>query len=181
MDNMYQNIIPSNQRKAPRGRRTLGILLGIVLLVALICLFPLVRIMIHQNDYKQFVSALSTATYRTSTTGVLTAEIDGTTISIQKDNVYGLYGVIVKQGPCYIANEQPQREPDVHLTYGIFGTMDLWDVPLENDPNGFTSGVYIQFTSTTEEKLNFSYIMVGKPLRDIMSLYLSPELNSIVE
>ena len=181
MDNMYQNVIPSTRRKSPRGRRTLGILFAVILVIAVICLFPLVRMMIHQNQYKQFISALSTATYRTAPTSVLTAEIDGTTLAIDTDNVYGLYGVIAKQGPCYFPTEQPQREPDVHLTYGIFGTMDLWEIPLEDDPNGFTSGVYIHFTSTTEEEIDFSYIMVGKPLRDIVSRFLTPELNTVVE
>lgn len=178
MDNLYQNVIPSARRKAPHGRRTLPILIAIVLLIAVICLFPLVRMMVHQAQYKEFVTLLSTATYRTSPTQVLTAQVEGQTLSVGQDNAYGLYGAIVKQGPCYISNEQPQREPDVRLSYGIYGTMDLWGVPLENDPNDFSSGVYIHFTSETEN-VDFSYIMVGDPLPDLISRYLSPELNSI--
>lgn len=180
MDNMYQSVIPSSGRKRPKSNLLLGILIAIVLVVLAICLYPPVRMMVHQSQYKEFVTVLSTATYRTSPTQVLTAQVDGQTLSVSQDNAYGLCGAIVKQGPCYISKEQPQREPDVHLSYGIYGTMDLWDVPLENDSNGFSSGVYIHFTSDTEN-VDFSYLMVGDPLRDLLTAYLSPELNTVLD
>ena len=180
MDNMYQNIVPPAKRKSPRGRLTLGVLLAIVLVLFALCLYPPVRMMVHKNQYKEFVTVLSTATSRTSSTQVLTAQVEGKTLSVRQDNAYGLYGAIVKQGPCYISEEQPQRDPDVRLNYGIYGTMDLWHVPLENDPNDFTSGVYIHFTSETEN-VDFSYIMVGDPMQDLITRYLSTELNTVLD
>ena len=180
MDNMYQSVIPSSGRKRPKSNFVLVILIAIVLVFLVLCLYPPVRMMVHKTQYEEFVIALSTATYRTSPTQVLTAQVDGQTLAISQDNAYRLCGAIVKQGPCYISNEQPQREPDVHLSYGIYGTMDLWDVPLENDSNGFSNGVYIHFTSDTEN-VDFSYLMVGDPLRDLLTAYLSPELNTVLD
>jgi len=180
VDNMYRTVIPPSGRKRPKSNFILGILIAIVLAILALCLYPPVRMILHKNQYQEFVSLLSTATYRTSSTQVLTAQVDGQTLSVRQDNAYGLCGAIVKQGPCYISHEQPQREPDVRLSYGIYGTMDLWDVPLEDDPNDFSSGVYIHFTSDTEN-LDFSYIMVGDPLRDLISRYLSPDLNTVLD
>ena len=100
MDNMYQSVIPSSGRKRPRSNLLLGILIAIVLVVLAICLYPPVRMMVHQGQYKEFVTVLSTATYRTSPTQVLTAQVDGQTLSVRQDNAYGLCGAIVKQGPC---------------------------------------------------------------------------------
>lgn len=180
MDNMYRNVIPSSRRKHPKSNFLLVILIAIVLVFFALCLYPPVRMMVHKTQYKEFVILLSTATYRTSSTQVLTAQVDGQTLVVSQDNAYSLCGAIVKQGPCYISNEEPQREPDVRLSYGIYGTMDLWDVPLENDPNGFSNGVYIHFTSD-RENMDFSYLMVGDPLRDLLTAYLSPELNTVID
>ena len=180
MYNMYRNVIPSSGRKRPKSNFLLVILIAIVLVFFALCLYPPVRMMVHKTQYKEFVTVLSMATYRTSRTQVLTAQVDGQTLVVSQDNAYGLCGAIVKQGPCYISDEQPQRDPDVRLNYGIYGTMDLWHIPLENDPNDFTSGVYIHFTSDTEN-LDFSYIMVGDPLRDLLTAYLSPELNTVLD
>ncbi|OUN25374.1 hypothetical protein [Pseudoflavonifractor sp. An85] len=180
MENMYGNVIPFHGRKRPKGRFTMGILIVVVVVFFVLCLYPPVRMMAHKTQYKEFVTVLSTATYRTSSTQVLTAQVDGQTLAISQDNAYKLCGAIVKQGPCYISNEQPQREPDVRLSYGIYGTMDLWDVPLEDDSNGFSNGVYIHFTSDTED-VDFSYLMVGDPLRDLLTAYLSPELNTVLD
>ena len=49
---MYQSVIPSSGRKRPKSNLLLGILIAIVVVVLAICLYPPVRMMVHQSQYK---------------------------------------------------------------------------------------------------------------------------------
>ena len=99
MADLYEQITPPQQRKAPSGTWKLMVLLAIGLLLLLLCIVPVARILGHQYGYKRFVSALSTQTYQCYYQDNLRAEVDGTSLRITGDNAYVVYNAISALGP----------------------------------------------------------------------------------
>lgn len=168
MADLYEQITPPQQRKAPSGKWKLLVLLAIGLLLLLLCIVPVARILGHQYGYKRFVSALSTQTYQCYYQDNLRAEVDGTSLRITGDNAYVVYNAISALGPGKLPGSPPQETPDAVLYYGNEAVMQLWDVSTDD-----TSRVYVSFDGPDRD---FSYIIGEKGLEYLMKP-LSPDQN----
>ena len=176
MSGMYDQILPQKQRRAKSGRVKLGLVVALAGVVLVLCLFPVVRTLVHQYQYKQFISTLSEHTTRAYYKEDLRAEVDGASLRITPDNAYVIYNAMSVLGAGQIAGAPPQEEPDARLYYGTFATMDLWDVPLPED-GGRSCGVYVEFHSN---EVDFSYILNRIDMDYLMGA-LSPEKNPLWE
>ena len=172
MADLYEQITPPQQRKAPSGTWKLMVLLAIGLLLLLLCIVPVARILGHQYGYKRFVSALSTQTYQCYYQDNLRAEVDGTSLRITGDNAYVVYNAISALGPGKLPGNPPQEPPDAVLYYGDEAMMKLWSVAL-SQADRRPSGVYVEFDGPEGD---FSYIINGKDM-SYFSAALSPEKN----
>lgn len=168
MADLYEQITPPQQRKAPSGKWKILVLLAIGLLLLLLCIVPVARILGHQYGYKRFVSALSTQTYQCYYQDNLRAEVDGTSLRITGDNAYVVYNAISALGPGKLPGTPPQETPDAVLYYGNEAVMQLWDVSTDD-----TSRVYVSFDGPDRD---FSYIIGEKGLEYLMKP-LSPDQN----
>ena len=173
MSGMYENILPARERKSRSGKPLILALVAIAVMVLAVTMYPGVRIMFHQYQYKQFVSQLSECTTRAYYKENLRAEVDGQSLRIDPDNVYGVYNILSALGSGMVPGQRPDEVPEATLSYGDEATMRLWDVPL-NDPNGRSNGVYVEFHSN---KTDFSCILNRTDISYLMQ-YLSPENNS---
>ena len=176
MSGMYDQILPQKQRRAKSGRVKLGLVVALAGVVLVLCLFPVVRTLVHQYQYKQFISTLSEHTTRAYYKEDLRAEVDGASLRITPDNAYVIYNAMSVLGAGQIAGAPPQEEPDARLYYGTFATMDLWDVPLSGD-GGRSHGVYVEFHSN---EVDFSYILSRIDMDYLMEA-LSAEKNPLWE
>lgn len=176
MSGMYDQILPHEQHRAKSGKVKLGLIVALAVVVLVLCMVPVVRLLSHQFHYKQFVSSLSEQTSRAYYTEDLRAEVDGVSLRITGDNAYVIYNAMSVLGAGQIAGAPPKEEPDVHLCYGTFATMDLWDVPLSGD-GGRSRGVYVEFHS---DEVDFSYVLNRTDMDYLMGA-LSPKKNPLWE
>lgn len=176
MSGMYDQILPEGEHRAKSGKVQLGLIVTLAVVVLALCMVPAVRILVHQYQYKQFVSSLSEQTTRAYYKENLRAEVDGVSLRITGDNAYVIYSAMSALGAGQIAGAPPQEEPDARLYYGTIATMDLWDVPLSGD-GGRSRGVYVEFHS---DEVDFSYILNGTDMNYLMKA-LSPEKNPLWE
>lgn len=172
MSGMYDRVLPQKQHRARSGKVKLGLIVAVAGVVLVLCLFPVVRTLVHQYQYKQFVSSLSQQTTRAYYKENLRAEVDGVSLRITGDNAYVLYNAMSALGAGQIAGAPPQEEPDACLYYGTFATMNLWDVSLSGD-GGRSRGVYVAYHS---DEVDFSYILNRTDMDYLMGA-LSPEKN----
>ena len=179
MSQFYQQVDQSKPRRVRTGRLTLGILIAIALVILVLTAYPAVRMMIHQYHYKDYIESLQLASNRAYYKGGLEAEVEGATLTVSGENAYGIYTAISAKGSGYLPQDPPDREPDVRLSYGITNSMELWKIPFEDDANGYSSGILIRYY--TGDTMDFSYIMVGLTMDNLLSRYLAPEINTPTE
>lgn len=168
MSGMYDNVVPRNQR-TPHSKQ--GWLVAIVVLAVVVlaaCVYPVARTLLHQYQYKQFLSALSSQTTQVYTKNNLRADVDGSSLRITPDNAFAIYNTMVALGAGSVAGQAPEEEPDATLYYADQAVMQLWDVSTDN-----TSRVYVSFDGPD---LDFSYIIGEKGMEYLMKP-LSPDQN----
>lgn len=168
MSGMYENVVPRHQRQPHSKRGWLVAIVVVAVVVLAACVYPVARALLHQYQYKQFLSALSSQTTQVYTKGNLRAEMDGTSLRISGDNAYAIYNTMVALGAGSVAGPTPQEEPNATLYYGNQAVMQLWDVSTDN-----TSRVYVSFDSPDQD---FSYIIGEKGMEYLMKP-LSPNQN----
>ena len=176
MAGMYENVLPPAQRKHRSGKPLIFSLVAIAVIVLFVTIYPVVGIISHQHQYKQFIKELSTYTTQAYYKQTLRAEVDGVSLRVTGDNAYVVYNALSALGAGQFAGQPPQEQPDATLYYGDQAVMKLRDVPLNNS-TGRSSGVYVEFQGLEN---HFSYVVNGKDM-GYFSTALSPEKNPLWE
>lgn len=126
--------------------------------------------------FHSFVSGLSNSTTYAYNNDTLIAEIDGKSMKISGENMYGIYSYISITGSGKERKTPPDGEPII-LSYGDGSVLKLWDEAGKDNPG--RHNLFLQYTNIDGEI--YSYLSYGMTLDTIVTRYLLYDNIEIAE
>ena len=145
---IYEDITEKKQKSA--GNRKLAIYVSISVAVLLFVTALLLGGYLYYGSFRTFVTDFSNATSVTYRKGSVTVVTEEETFTLSDENVYFVYNSIVNAGRGRLG-QPPERKPDVVLQYQFGGTLELWEVQLDDGQSRRDQGLFLRFTNLTGE------------------------------
>lgn len=118
------------------------------LLIAAVVLLPIVYLiatgLLHQNNYRTFLYALSDATVYCSQNDSLRASQEEGDARVTEENAYALYFLFTKK-QAKPRNAVPEEAPQLVLDYGSGALLECWTHKMEEGARR-TYGIFWRFT-----------------------------------
>ena len=139
---------PQSMARPSKNRRDYVLFAAISLAVAMVVFIcaSVGWFMWQQSHFQAFVSALSDSTVYAYENNTLTAQENGTAVSLDREAGYQLY-ILLSDQQGKPRRQVPQEPSMLTLSYGDGGKLELWPVQLQGDTQRET-GILWRFTSS---------------------------------
>lgn len=142
-------------------------------LIAIVLVFCLVIAMVafavwflgYQRRFSDFVGKLSDSTTYAYNNDSLTAKIDGKSIKVSEENMYGIFAYLSLNKSGKESRRRPEGEP-VELDYGNGAILKLWNMSV--DGNNY---LFVQYID--KDGYIYSYISYKATLDTVVVRYLT--------
>ena len=145
---MYEDITAEKTKSA--GNRKLVLYASISVAVLLFVTALLLGGYLYYGSFRTFVADFSHSTSVTYRKGSVTVTTETETFTLSDENVYFVYNSIVNAGRGRLG-QPPERKADAVLQYQFGGTLELWEVELDDRQSRRDHGLFLRFTDLDGE------------------------------
>ena len=163
MGGLYENV-----RKDQKTKKDTWVY---VVMAAAVCLLVIgiavgAWVLGYQKRFTKFISNLSNSTTYAYNNNSMTAEIDGQTIEVSAENMYGIFAYLSLNKSGRESSKPPAGDA-VTLDYGNGAILKLWDMPAEEGHHD----MFIHYTDA--QGYTYSYISYKTTLETVVVRYLT--------